>query len=133
MRSGERVSTLAFAGVTLRVRFLEVGVGEVRGVLQRVEVLVAEEFLHVPEVRAAAHEFGRATAAERMRRDRDRQREAVAVQARAFDERVKAQALARAREPRSRVSRSARSAEARSRVPLPVASRPARMTRPRVS
>ena len=62
MRSGERVSTLAFAGVTLRVRFLEVGVGEVRGVLQRVEVLVAEEFLHVPEVRAAAHEFGRATA-----------------------------------------------------------------------
>ena len=38
--------------MAFRVRFLEVGIGEVRGVLQRVEVLVAEQFLDVPEVRA---------------------------------------------------------------------------------
>jgi len=58
VRSGGRVSTLAFAGVTLRVRLLEVGDGALRGVLQRVEVLVAEEFLHVMEVRAAADQLG---------------------------------------------------------------------------
>ena len=97
------------------MRLLEVGDGALRVVLQRVEVLVAEEFLNVPQVRAAADQLGRATAAEGMRCDRDRQREAVAVPAHAFEERVKGQALARAREPRSRVSQSARSAASRTR------------------
>jgi hypothetical protein len=99
VRGGGRVLTLAFAGVTLRVRFFEVRNRELRVVLQGVEVLVAEAFLDVPQVRAAADQIGRATAAEGMRRDRDRQREAVAVPAHAFEERVKGQALARAREP----------------------------------
>jgi hypothetical protein len=54
VRSGGRVSTLAFAGVTLRVRLLDVGDGALRVVLQRVEVLVAEEFLNALEVRTAA-------------------------------------------------------------------------------
>jgi len=86
--SGGRVSTLAFARVTLRVGFLKVGDGELRVVLQRVEVLVAEEFLDVSEVRAATDQLRRVTAAEGVRRHRDRQREAVAVQAYAFEVRV---------------------------------------------
>jgi len=57
-------STLAFAGVAARVRLFEVGDGQLRVVLQGVEVLVAEEFLHVPEVRAAEDQLGGATAAE---------------------------------------------------------------------
>lgn len=114
MRSGGRVSTRV-RGVTLRVRLLGISNRELRVVLRAVEVLEAEEFLNVPQVRAPADQIGRATAAEGVGRDRDRQREAVAVPARAFKERVKGQALARAREPRSRVSQSARSAALRTR------------------
>jgi len=86
------------------VRFFEIRTRDLRVVLQGVEVLVAEEFFHVPEIRAAADRLLGATGAEGLGRDRDRQREAVAVPAHAFEERVKGQALARAREPRSRVS-----------------------------
>ena len=72
VRSGGRVSTLAFAGVTLRVRLLGISNRELRVVLRAVEVLEAEEFLDVPQVRAAADQLGRATAAEGVGRDRDR-------------------------------------------------------------
>ncbi len=90
--------------MAFRVRFFEIRNRDLRVVLQGVEVLLAEYFFHVPEVRAAADRLRRATAAEGMRRDRDRQRGAVGVQTHAFQERVLGQALARAREPRSRVS-----------------------------
>lgn len=42
------------------VRLLEVGDRQPRVVVERVEVLVPEQFLHVPEVRAAADQLGRA-------------------------------------------------------------------------
>lgn len=68
--------------------FLQVGDGRFRVVLERVEVLVAEQVLHVPEVRTAADQLGRATAAEGVRRDRDRQVESVGVDVQPFEERV---------------------------------------------
>jgi len=85
--------------VALRVRFLQVGDGELRVVLQGVEVLVAEQLLHVLEVRAPTDQLGRARPAEGVRCHRDRQRETLAVQAHALQERVIGQRLARACEP----------------------------------
>ena len=65
MRSGGRVSTLAFAGgVAFRVRFFEIRNRELRVVLRAVEVLEAEEFFHVPELRAAPDRLRGATGAE---------------------------------------------------------------------
>jgi len=56
-----------------RVGFLQVGDDQFRVVLERTEVPAAEQVLHVPKVRTAADQLDRATAAERVRRDRDRQ------------------------------------------------------------
>lgn len=58
MELGACSSTLAFSRVTIRVRLLQVRVGKLREVLQRVEMLVADQLLHVPEIRAAADELG---------------------------------------------------------------------------
>lgn len=56
-----------------------VGDGEPRVVVDGVEVLVPEQFLHEPEVRAATDQIGRARAAQRVRCHRHRQVEAVGV------------------------------------------------------
>ena len=58
----------AFARVAFGGGFLEVGNRALRGVPQGVEVLVAGQLLHAPEVRAAADELGRARAAESVQR-----------------------------------------------------------------
>ncbi len=74
--------------MTFRVRLLEVVDGELRVVLQGVELLVAYQLLHDPPVWTAADEFGRARAADRVRRDRDRQREPITLTTDALQERV---------------------------------------------
>lgn len=84
--------------MAFRVRLLEVRDRELRAVLQGVEVLVAEHLPHVQQGRATADNLGRATGAERVRRDRDRQVEPVGVGVQPFEECVVGQAFPRARE-----------------------------------